>query len=128
MSMIRLTKRAAIMHKHVEQASENFVYFELKPEDGERTDGYYMTWQDWEDFDRPSVLTVIVKPGDRLNIDEDMIIEAACEVMHDAYETAAVKEGWETNKKSRKPWAKVPDENKRTMRIAVSELMKFLNS
>jgi hypothetical protein len=126
--MIRLSKRAAIMHKHEIQCSENYVYFELKPEDNERTDGYYMTKQDWEDFDQPSVLTVVVKPGDRLNIDEDMLIEAACEVMHAAYETAARSTGWETQEKSRKPWSEVPATNKATMRIAVSELLKFINS
>ena len=33
------------------------------------------------------------------------LVERACEVMHDAYETAADQAGWATNPASRKPWA-----------------------
>ena len=50
----------------------------------------------------------------------DEEIEIACEVMHDAYEKAAVGAGWETQKASRKAWADVPEANKVTMRAAVS--------
>ena len=49
--------------------------------------------------------------------------DAACEVMHDAYERAAVGAGWETNPASRKPWADVPEANKATMRAAVGALL-----
>lgn len=49
-------------------------------------------------------------------------IEQACIVMHDAYEAAAVREGWETRHASRKPWADVPGANKATMRAAVRAL------
>lgn len=57
--------------------------------------------------------------------DEDTL-EAACEVMHDAYERAAVGAGWETNPASRKPWASVPTANKATMRAAVGALLEWL--
>lgn len=50
-------------------------------------------------------------------------VERACEVMHDAYERAAVGAGWETNPASLKPWADVPEANKVAMRAAVSALM-----
>lgn len=55
-------------------------------------------------------------------------VEEACEVMHDAYERAAVGAGWETNPASRKPWAEVPEANKSTMRAAVSALLAWINS
>lgn len=54
---------------------------------------------------------------------ENDYIERACEVMHDAYEAAAVAVGWETQERSRKPWADVPEANKATMRAAVSALL-----
>lgn len=53
-------------------------------------------------------------------------IDKYCEVMHDAYEKAAVGAGWETNSASRKPWADVPESNKKTMRAAVSALLDYL--
>lgn len=54
------------------------------------------------------------------------LIEQACEIMHGAYEGAAVDAGWETQARSRVPWADVPDANKVTMRAAVSALLDFL--
>lgn len=56
----------------------------------------------------------------------DTQIEQACEVMHDAYEKAAVGAGWETQQASRKPWDDVPEANKTTMRAAVSALLDHL--
>ena len=53
-------------------------------------------------------------------------VETICELMHDAYERAAVGAGWETNPHSRKPWADVPEANKATMRAAVSALWPVL--
>jgi hypothetical protein len=53
-------------------------------------------------------------------------IEEACEIMHDAYEKAAVGAGRETQQASRKPWADVPEPNKVTMRAAVQALMDAL--
>lgn len=50
-------------------------------------------------------------------------IEHLCEVMHDAYEKAAIGAGWETQQASRKPWANVPEANKQTMRAAVRALL-----
>jgi hypothetical protein len=55
-----------------------------------------------------------------------MDIETACEIMHDAYEKAAVGAGWETNPASRKPWSDVPEANKATMRAAVGALLDAL--
>lgn len=51
-------------------------------------------------------------------------VEAMCEVMHDAYERAAASEGWETQERSRKPWAEVPEANRRTMRVAVRAVLE----
>ena len=53
--------------------------------------------------------------------------ERLCEVMHDAYEKAALGAGWETQQASRKPWADVPEANKVTMRAAVLALLVDLN-
>lgn len=54
------------------------------------------------------------------------LVEAACQVMHDAYESAATENGWETQAGSRKPWSEVPEENKATMRAAMSVLLDWL--
>lgn len=56
------------------------------------------------------------------------LVEECCEVMHDAYEAAAVETGWETQERSRKPWADVPEANKVTMRRAVSALLAHMNT
>ena len=53
-------------------------------------------------------------------------IERYCEILHDAYEDAAVKAGWETQRSSRKPWAEVTEANKETMRAAVSVLVDVI--
>ena len=53
-------------------------------------------------------------------------LEYLCEVMHDAYEVAALHTGWETQERSRKPWAEVPEANKATMRHAVRALLAVL--
>lgn len=58
----------------------------------------------------------------------DADVELACEVMHDAYEAAAVDAGWETQKRSRKPWSDVPEANKATMRAAVRALLDHLDN
>lgn len=60
--------------------------------------------------------------------DPPVDVEQVCEVMHDAYERAAVGAGWETQLASRKPWADVPEANKATMRAAVSALLEWLQS
>lgn len=53
-------------------------------------------------------------------------VEQACEVMHDAYERAAVIHAWETNPASRhQDWADVPEANKATMRDAVRALLRW---
>lgn len=59
----------------------------------------------------------------RLRLADLVPVEEACEVMHDAYERAAIGAGWETQAASRKPWADVPEANKITMRAAVGALL-----
>ena len=54
------------------------------------------------------------------------IIERFCEAQHDAYEAAAVREGWVTQKASRKPWGEVPEANKQTMRASVRAALDAL--
>ena len=55
-------------------------------------------------------------------------VERLCEVMHDAYERAAVLEGWDTNPESATAWAHVPEANKRTMRVAVAAMLAALGT
>ena len=55
-------------------------------------------------------------------------IEVACEVMHDAYEKAALGAGWETQESSRKPWPEVPEANKEAMRAAVRALLEHIEA
>jgi len=55
----------------------------------------------------------------------EAFVEQACEVMHNAYEAAALGAGWETQERSRKPWADVPEANKATMRAAVAALLAW---
>lgn len=54
------------------------------------------------------------------------LIEEACEVLHDAYEAAAIDAGWETNQASRVKWVDVPEANKATMRASVAVLIDWL--
>lgn len=56
----------------------------------------------------------------------DEEVEIACAIMHDAYELAAMKAGWETNKLSRVPWSQVPEANKKTMRAAVIAVCPYI--
>lgn len=58
--------------------------------------------------------------------DDDGLVEALCEVQHDAYERAADEFGWATNPESRKPWADVPESNKETMRASMRAVLKAL--
>jgi hypothetical protein len=55
------------------------------------------------------------------------LVEQACEVLHDAYEQAAVNAGWETQERSRTRWADLPPANQQTMRAAVGALLDFLD-
>lgn len=52
--------------------------------------------------------------------------EIACKIMHDAYELAAIKHKWSTQERSRVPWEDVPEENKRTMRAAVTAVVPYI--
>lgn len=57
------------------------------------------------------------------------LIENACEVMHVAYERAAIGAGWETNPLSRTiNWAEVPEANKATMRAAVAAVLPLIRA
>jgi hypothetical protein len=56
--------------------------------------------------------------------DLDVKVEELCVLFHNAYEAAAVQEGWETQERSRKPWADVPPANKATMRATVREVLR----
>lgn len=58
--------------------------------------------------------------------DDIEYINRLCEVMHDAYESAAPLTGWRTNPESRKPWDDVPAANKATMRYAVRTLIQHI--
>lgn len=51
-------------------------------------------------------------------------LEDLCQLMHDTYETAAVKHGWHTNARSRVSWSAVPAENKAAMRDAVAVVVE----
>lgn len=55
-------------------------------------------------------------------------LERLCEVMHDTYEAAALSTGWQTQERSRVPWADVPEANKATMRAAVAALLREIRS
>lgn len=50
-------------------------------------------------------------------------VEAVCVLFHNAYEAAAVGAGWETQERSRKPWADVPEANKATMRATIRAVL-----
>jgi hypothetical protein len=53
----------------------------------------------------------------------ETLVETFCRIMHDAYEKAALTEGWETQRASRVRWEDVPPANQATMRAAVRGLM-----
>lgn len=59
-------------------------------------------------------------------IKRQWLIERLCKVQHDAYEAAAIEEGWETNGKSRVPWDQVPEANKQTMRRSMEAVLDEL--
>lgn len=62
-----------------------------------------------------------------MNAGERVSVDDLCRVMHDAYESAATAEGWETQRRSRVPWEDVPEANQRTMRAAVTALLDHLD-
>jgi hypothetical protein len=55
-------------------------------------------------------------------------LEYYCEIMHYAYEEAAIIAGWQTNPRSTVPWSEVPEANKYTMRVAVNALLEQVKS
>ena len=75
-------------------------------------DGQTVCPGDWVVTDAPGQYRVVktalfnevyqqVREGD----ERDTLIEQACEVMHEAYESAALGEGWKTQEASAVPWA-----------------------
>lgn len=66
--------------------------------------------------------------GPELRPCNSVALETACEVLHDAYEKAAIGEGWKTQIASRKPWTDVPEANKATMRAAVGALLHWVEA
>ncbi len=50
-------------------------------------------------------------------------IELMCKLMHESYEEAAIANGWQTQVRSRVAWVDVPEANKKTMRVAVSDVI-----
>lgn len=57
---------------------------------------------------------------------EQFNVETMCIVMHNAYGSAALRLGWDTQLASRTPWAEVPYANKATMRAAMAVLIDYL--
>lgn len=66
---VRLSRRRVVMKRHPEQKTGDYVYFEADTDDEPaiRTDGYYMTVENWEAFGSPEHITVGVVNGDILN-------------------------------------------------------------
>ena len=52
-------------------------------------------------------------------VEREQLQAAIAETMHNAYEAAAVGNGWETNLRSRVSWAELPEANRATMLAAV---------
>lgn len=53
----------------------------------------------------------------------DELTEEICAELHDAYERAAEKTGWQTQNISRKPWDELPEANANAMRDAIDEVV-----
>lgn len=51
-----------------------------------------------------------------------MTTEELARKMHETYERLAPQFGWETQKRSQKPWEEVPEENKKLMVAVISEV------
>jgi hypothetical protein len=72
-----ITKHATVMTRHTNQHAENYVYFEHgESTEEERTDGYYMTLDMFEQMGKPDIISVEVVPGDSLNLNPEQGIEA----------------------------------------------------
>lgn len=95
---------------------------------GSETDKEYLCWACFEKkiLEVQKDLHPPVGESPPAEADVEPVLERYCEVMHDAYEAAAIGEGWNTQEASRKPWRDVPEANRRTMRCAVKALMRHL--
>lgn len=67
------------------------------------------------------VLTAVLAP-------DEVTVERLAEASHDAYEAAAIEAGWETQQRSRKPWADVPEANKATVRVTIRAVLAALGA
>lgn len=72
----------------------------------------------WVKRTSPEVCTTF----DVLTLDKE--IERQAEIMHYAYEEAALRSGWQTNPRSRVLWSVVPEENKVAMRASVRTMLE----
>lgn len=54
-------------------------------------------------------------------------VDALAAAMHVAYETEAVRAGWETQERSRVPYATLPEANKQAMRAGVLAMLDLLH-
>jgi hypothetical protein len=54
------------------------------------------------------------------------VIERLCRVQHEAYELAAIENGWATQVASRVEWDDVPEANKKTMRNSMRAVLTEL--
>lgn len=50
--------------------------------------------------------------------------ERVAQAFHETYERLAPEHGWETQKRSRVPWERVPDENRELMVATAEELLR----
>lgn len=55
------------------------------------------------------------------------LVDRLCRVQHDAYEAAALANGWETQSRSRVPWDVVPAANKATMAASMQAVLSELD-
>lgn len=56
----------------------------------------------------------------------EQTIDDLAQAMHDAYEVAAARAGWETQQRSRVPYEAVPEANKTAMRAGVLAVLDAL--
>ena len=58
----------------------------------------------------------------------DGVLDELAAALHDAYEAAAAKTGWQTNPASRVPWDEVPTANRTATRVAVRAVLEHLRA
>jgi len=58
----------------------------------------------------------------------DEQLDTLASVVHDTYEAAAARTGWQTNPASRRPWADVPEANRTATRAAIRAALDHLRA